>query len=119
MNPRVTEHMRVDASPLGDQLQVNINITFHALSCNDVHLDVMDIAGDNQLNVEHEMLKQRLTKEGRPIGRAGVEIIGEVCRKFVTFWIYIFMSESTVCIGKNGSRRFTKKLLWFMLWSRN
>jgi hypothetical protein len=38
----------------------------------------MDVAGDNQLNVEHEMIKQRLTKHGVPIGAAGVEIIGEV-----------------------------------------
>lgn len=37
----------------------------------------MDIAGDNQLNVEHLMLKQRLTPEGRPVGKAGIEIIGE------------------------------------------
>lgn len=38
----------------------------------------MDVAGDNQLEVEHEMIKQRLTKHGLPIGAAGIEIIGEV-----------------------------------------
>lgn len=38
----------------------------------------MDVAGDNQLEVEHEMIKQRLSKHGVPIGAAGVEIIGEV-----------------------------------------
>lgn len=43
-----------------------------------VHLDAMDVAGDNQLNVEHEMIKQRVSKNGIPIGVAGVEIIGEV-----------------------------------------
>lgn len=43
-----------------------------------VQLDAMDIAGDNQLNVEHDMIKQRLSPLGRPIGKAGVEIIGEV-----------------------------------------
>lgn len=42
-------------------------------------MDAMDVAGDNQLNVEHEMIKQRLSKHGAPIGAAGVEIIGEVC----------------------------------------
>lgn len=45
-----------------------------------VHLDAMDVAGDNQLNVEHEMVKQRLSSRGAPIGKAGVEIIGEVRR---------------------------------------
>lgn len=76
LTPRVREHMVVDTS-LGQQLRIDVNMTFHALTCNDVHLDVMDVAGDNQLNVEHEMMKQRLTPDGRFIGRAGVEIIGE------------------------------------------
>lgn len=40
-------------------------------------MDVMDVAGDNQLNVEHEMMKQRIDRYGRFIGKAGVEIIGE------------------------------------------
>lgn len=38
----------------------------------------MDVAGDNQLNVEHEMVKQRVSRHGVPIGAAGIEIIGEV-----------------------------------------
>ena len=42
----------------------------------------MDVAGDNQLEVEHEMIKQRLTKHGLPIGAAGIEIIGEVSTGF-------------------------------------
>ena len=27
----------------------------------DVHVDAMDVAGDNQMKVEHNMLKQRLS----------------------------------------------------------
>ena len=34
----------------------------------DVHVDAMDVAGDNQMQVEHNMLKQRLSAEGQPIG---------------------------------------------------
>ena len=45
----------------------------------------MDVAGDNQLNVEHHMIKQRLDKHGRPIGKAGFEIIGEVCTLIALF----------------------------------
>ena len=37
----------------------------------------MDVAGDNQLNIEHDMMKQRISAEGKPIGKAGIEIIGE------------------------------------------
>lgn len=35
LTPRFREHMVVDTS-LGQLLQVNINITFHALTCNEV-----------------------------------------------------------------------------------
>jgi hypothetical protein len=44
MTPTVKEHMIVDTS-LGQRLRVNINMTFHALTCADVHLDAMDVAG--------------------------------------------------------------------------
>lgn len=77
MTPRYQEHMVVDTTILSDKLTINVNITFHALNCNEAHLDVMDVAGDNQLNVEHDMIKQRLDKHGRRIGKAGIEIIGE------------------------------------------
>jgi hypothetical protein len=77
LTPQFNEHMVVDTS-LGQQLRINVNVTFHALTCNEVHLDAMDVAGDNQLNVEHEMVKQRVSSSGQPIGHAGVEIIGEV-----------------------------------------
>lgn len=35
MTPKFKEHMIVDTS-LGQQLRVNINITFHSLTCNEV-----------------------------------------------------------------------------------
>ncbi len=43
----------------------------------------MDVAGDNQLNVEHEMIKQRRSPTGVAIGKAGYEIIGEVIHKLI------------------------------------
>lgn len=38
----------------------------------------MDVAGDNQLNIEHEMLKQRLKPNGQPEGGPLVTMIGQV-----------------------------------------
>jgi hypothetical protein len=76
VTPKFQERMAVDTI-LGEQLTINVNLTFHALNCNEAHLDVMDVAGDNQLNVEHEMIKQRIDRNGRHVGKAGVEIIGE------------------------------------------
>ncbi len=55
---------------LGQQLRINVNITFHALGCTQVHIDTMDIAGDNQLNIEHDMQKQSLRLDGSPLGDA-------------------------------------------------
>ena len=48
-------------------MRVNLNITFPALHCNDVHLDVIDVAGDSQLEISDKMFKQRLNiKDGKP-----------------------------------------------------
>ena len=59
---------------LGQKLDINMNMTFHAINCLDLHVDAMDVAGDNQLDVEHAMLKQRLTQEGAPLGPAISEV---------------------------------------------
>lgn len=36
-------------------------MTFHALTCTEVHVDAMDVAGDNQMRIEHSMVKQRIS----------------------------------------------------------
>ncbi len=77
MNVQLQEHMIVDTT-LGQQLNINVDITFHALKCTSVHLDAMDIAGDNQVDIDHNIFKQRLNEKGHPIGAKGVEIIGKV-----------------------------------------
>ena len=46
LTPTIKEHMVVDTT-LGQQLRVNVNISFHALTCNEVHLDAMDVAGND------------------------------------------------------------------------
>lgn len=73
----------------------------------------MDVAGDNQLNVEHEMIKQRLSKHGAPIGKAGLEIIGEVTTgsdsdlQLPTITLVCVATKT----GPAGCRRATSKLL--------
>ena len=61
------EHVVVDSS-LGEKLRINMNITFPALTCVDVNLDAMDVAGDNQMHIDHTITKQRLNKKGERIG---------------------------------------------------
>jgi len=67
LTPRFHEHMVVDTT-LGESLPINVDITFHALTCAEAHLDAMDVAGDNQLNMENTMFKQRLSITGEVIG---------------------------------------------------
>ena len=64
---------------LGKRMRVNLNITFPALHCDDLHLDVIDTAGDSQLNLSDKMFKQRLyfsSGDGggdlRPIGQSKI-----------------------------------------------
>jgi hypothetical protein len=57
---------------LGKRMRVNLNITFPSLHCDDLHLDVIDTAGDSQLNLSDKMFKQRLMFDGttlKPIGQ--------------------------------------------------
>lgn len=37
----------------------------------------MDVAGDNQVNIEHDMFKQRLSSTGKLLGSLGAERIGQ------------------------------------------
>eukprot|EP00580_Thalassiosira_gravida_P014103 CAMPEP_0201682396 /NCGR_PEP_ID=MMETSP0494-20130426/51598_1 /ASSEMBLY_ACC=CAM_ASM_000839 /TAXON_ID=420259 /ORGANISM="Thalassiosira gravida, Strain GMp14c1" /LENGTH=564 /DNA_ID=CAMNT_0048166153 /DNA_START=107 /DNA_END=1801 /DNA_ORIENTATION=- len=65
-NGESLEHIAVDTS-LGKRMRVNLNITFPALHCNDVHLDVIDVAGDSQIDLSDKMYKQRIdTLTGKP-----------------------------------------------------
>lgn len=63
-----SESLVVDTS-LSQKMQVNINMTFPSLSCVDLHLDVMDVAGDSQLDIDDTLVKRRLLLSGRPIGQ--------------------------------------------------
>lgn len=51
--------MKVDKS-LDKKMRVDLNITFPALHCNDLHIDIMDIAGDAHNDVHDTMQKTRL-----------------------------------------------------------
>jgi len=62
-NRETIEHLVVDTS-LGKKMRVNLNVTFPELACEDLHLDVMDVAGDSQLNIEDTLKKRKLYMSG-------------------------------------------------------
>lgn len=63
----------VDTS-LGKLMRVNLNITFPALACEDLHLDVIDVAGDSQLDIEDTLKKKKLHLDGRPFSSKEIEV---------------------------------------------
>ncbi|CAB9530697.1 reticulum-Golgi intermediate compartment protein 3 [Seminavis robusta] len=72
-NRATSEHISVDTS-LGKRMRVNINITFPALACEDLHVDAMDVAGDSQINVADTMVKRKLHLDGRPLSKEEIKV---------------------------------------------
>ncbi|KAG8214562.1 Sec1 family-domain-containing protein [Butyriboletus roseoflavus] len=48
----------------GQKLSVKLNVTFPHVPCYLLSLDVMDISGEQQRDVSHNIIKKRLTKSG-------------------------------------------------------
>jgi hypothetical protein len=67
LNSEANEHIVVDTS-IGKRMRVNLNITFMGLHCDDLHLDVIDVAGDSQMDISDNMFKRRLNLQGGSIG---------------------------------------------------
>ena len=72
-NSSTTEHISIDTS-LGKRMRVNINITFPALACDDLHVDAMDVAGDSQINVADTLVKRKLHLDGRPLSLEEIKV---------------------------------------------
>ncbi|KAI0632402.1 Sec1-like protein [Trametes polyzona] len=51
----------------GEKLTVNMNITFPRVPCYLLSLDVMDISGETQSDITHNILKTRLDERGVPV----------------------------------------------------
>merc|ERR1711916_168413 len=60
----------------GEKLRINMDITFPSLPCLYLSVDAMDISGEHQLDVDHNVLKKRLTKTGQPLAIEKEDIVG-------------------------------------------
>lgn len=65
LNPNLSLiHTSSSICSLNKKMRVDMNITFPALHCDDLHLDAMDVAGDSQLNIVDTLVKKRLHLDG-------------------------------------------------------
>ena len=80
--PTTTTVIEVDKS-LRQRIVITVNVTFPAIPCSEVHLDAMDVAGDNQLDLSDTFLKQRLSKKGERILGPVKEVLNEAGPKEV------------------------------------
>jgi hypothetical protein len=73
LSSTVTQHMIVDKS-LGKKMRVDLNITFPALHCDDVHIDIMDVAGDAHNDVMDTMTKTPLHLDGSRLSKDEIRV---------------------------------------------
>jgi hypothetical protein len=66
--PTIKEHMLVDPVIEG-RLPINFDIEFPALHCQEVNLDAMDVAGEQQNGLAHDVTKTRLGADRKSIGQ--------------------------------------------------
>jgi hypothetical protein len=66
MQLQVKETMVIDTS-LDQKLRINFDMTFHSISCSGASIDAMDVAGDQQLGLDHDVFKTRLHANGTEI----------------------------------------------------
>ncbi|KOS12842.1 hypothetical protein Malapachy_0424 [Malassezia pachydermatis] len=77
---QTSPRLEVDLSR-GEKLAVKLNITFPRVPCYLLSLDIVDVVGDNQVDIHHEIERHRLDRFGKPLGyEAERELVGEAHR---------------------------------------
>lgn len=75
-SPRVVETMSVDDSR-SDALVLNFDIRFPTMPCALISLDVMDLAGQHQQDVMHNVFKRRIDMNGKPFDESQRNKLGQ------------------------------------------
>lgn len=51
----------------GQKMRINFDITIHKIPCEFLTLDVMDVSGEHQSDIDHDIFKVRLRLDGTPV----------------------------------------------------
>jgi len=95
LTPERVDTLRVDPS-VDEKLRITFNISFPALSCAEVMIDAMDVAGDQQLQIDHAVFKTRLDAQG--------SVLGEKFQENITADVDIPVMPDDYCGSCYGAR---------------
>lgn len=71
---RLENSMAVVDTSLGRKMRININMTFPALACEDLHPSALDVAGDSQINIEDTLKKKQLHLDGSLFSKLEIDV---------------------------------------------
>ena len=90
------------------KLEIRLNVTFPNLSCSDVHLCAMDVAGDQQFDMEDTFRKRKVV-DGKILGNGEVEVLNqgdEVSERIkALFFLFLFCFCFFLSVGRSGHVR--------------
>ena len=64
LQTQTTNELSVDGSRANDPLEIILDFTFHAINCDVVTLDTMDVSGELHLDTFRDVYKVRLKLDG-------------------------------------------------------
>ena len=72
----------------------------HACACSVLSLDAMDVSGEQQIDIDANLFKERLNLEGTPINPDSPEKHGKYCRLppayFIRFRLFCFGTTTEI-----------------------
>ncbi|KAI9142954.1 endoplasmic reticulum vesicle transporter-domain-containing protein [Paraphysoderma sedebokerense] len=78
--PEMKPQLLVDTSRK-DQMSIYFNVTFPSVPCFLLSLDVMDVSGEHQNDIAHDIYKVRIDKSGKPVVIAPEKVLNGTSSK--------------------------------------
>lgn len=66
---KTSSQMYIDVNRGGDKLTINVDVELVNLPCSILSIDLQDVMGSHSVNLEGNMMKYKLDKDGKPIGQ--------------------------------------------------